>query len=350
MKYADFSAGISLSVFSFSRFFRLGFLFVILPSVSLAKVSPSTPTPPNMTKTSDELFNDKVIYGEDNRQELDQYHDQKFIELGRSTAVMVGRSSLTQNRQDGSYQIKGKNLVSGAGVCTEEPFSDQLAPGRCSGFLVAPDLLVTAGHCVTGSYDCSTYSWVFDFKIHQDHPERNYKVNSNDVYNCKEVVERKLDSATQDDYALIRLTSAVTNRTPLTFRKTGTIAPKANIIVIGHPSGLPVKIADGAQVRTNTDPYFFTTNLDTYGGNSGSAVFNADDGVVEGILVRGETDFEYVPGKSCRMSKICSEDGCRGEDVTRITNIKTLLGQSVPPHRDNEDNENRDDTDENEVQ
>ena len=44
------------------------------------------------------------------------------------------------------------------------------------------------------------------------------------------------------------------------------------LVVIGHPSGLPTKIADGAWVRNNESEYYFVTNLDTFGGNSGSAV------------------------------------------------------------------------------
>ena len=37
--------------------------------------------------------------------------------------------------------------------------------------------------------------------------------------------------------------------------------------------------------------YYFTANLDTYRGNSGSPVFNAITHKVEGVLVRGEQDF-----------------------------------------------------------
>ena len=58
-------------------------------------------------------------------------------------------------------------------------------------------------------------------------------------------------------------------------------------------------------------------NLDTYGGNSGSPVFNAQNNKVEGILVRGETDF--VSNGQCNVSLVCPSTGCRGEDVTRAT-------------------------------
>jgi hypothetical protein len=70
-------------------------------------------------------------------------------------------------------------------------------------------------------------------------------------------------------------------------------------------------------VRDNTPVPFFAANLDTYGGNSGSPVFNATSGTVEGILVRGENDF--VSNGSCYVSLVCPTTGCRGEDVTRST-------------------------------
>jgi hypothetical protein len=83
----------------------------------------------------------------------------------------------------------------------------------------------------------------------------------------------------------------VAGRRPLAVRSAGRVAKGQPLFVIGHPNGLPTKFADGAQVRGNAHKDFFVANLDTYGGNSGSPVFNAVSLEVEGILVRGENDF-----------------------------------------------------------
>ena len=40
--------------------------------------------------------------------------------------------------------------------------------------------------------------------------------------------------------------------------------------------------------------------------------------------MRGETDYKYDWDKGCRVVYKCSDNGCRGEDVTKITNIKAL--------------------------
>ena len=87
------------------------------------------------------------------------------------------------------------------------------------------------------------------------------------------------------------------------------------LYVIGHPAGLPLKVADGARVRQIKDEHF-VANLDTYGGNSGSAVFSMETDKVVGLLVRGETDFVWDSEHQCKRSNRCGNFGCSGEDVT----------------------------------
>jgi V8-like Glu-specific endopeptidase len=268
------------------------------------------------------LAGEKVIYGQDDRLDVNEATNSLHVELSLSTAAMIDHSSLQISRADSTYKVNGSALTS-MGICATERFAQQMTAAMCSGFLVAPDLLVTAGHCIRSQSDCTRYAWVFDYK-QPDAAEAQLAVPMNSVYSCKEIIERSLDNSTMDDYALVRLDRAVTDRAPLTFRKSGKVANGAPLVVIGHPSGLPTKIADGAFVRNNTKATYFAANLDTYGGNSGSAVFDAETGVIEGILVRGETDYVYNSSRTCRVSNYCADNGCRGEDVTRITNIKAL--------------------------
>src|SRR5690606_6853870 len=128
---------------------------------------------------------------------------------------------------------------------------------------------------------------------------------------CKEIVAREYTS--QQDYALVRLDRPVRNHRPLTLAQSQSQSGDG-VVVIGHPSGLPTKITDNAVVRSQKGAYF-VANLDTYGGNSGSAVFNENTLEVVGILVRGAQDFRYDSQSQCYRSNVCAEDGCRGEDV-----------------------------------
>ena len=143
------------------------------------------------------------------------------------------------------------------------------------------------------------------------------------MFSCKKIISRSLDNVTKDDYAFIELDRKVLDRQPLKVRKGGKVEKGAPLVVIGHPTGLPTKIADGANVRS-LQGKFFVANLDTYGGNSGSAVFNVETEEVEGILVRGETDYVLNSTLGCQVSNVCPADGCRGEDVTYIRNVSGL--------------------------
>ncbi len=265
----------------------------------------------------------KVVYGEDNRLDLFETTNSLHYELARSTAAMISRSNLEARGED--MIISGRTLEQ-KGICSDAKFADQITAANCSGFLVAEDILVTAGHCIKNNSDCGSWKWVFDFAV--DTPNKvEHAVKKNNVYGCKEIISRDLSRSTKNDFAVIRLDRKVKDRAPLNIRTSGKVKTGAPLVVIGHPTGLPSKVADGAYVRGNSNDVYFVANLDTFGGNSGSAVFDSETGVVEGILVRGETDYTYSRsnGSSCRVPNECSMSGCRGEDVTRITNIPALL-------------------------
>lgn len=262
----------------------------------------------------------KVIYGQDDRADVYESSDSLMKELALSTAAQIMDRNL--NVLGDVITIKAETLEE-TGVCKSERFSQQLAAANCSGFLVAPDKIVTAGHCINSDYDCEAHSWVFDF-ANTTEEQSGFSFNKDQVYKCTKIIERQKDSRTQADYAVLKLDRPVTGRSPLQFRKEGKPADDAVFTVIGHPTGLPTKITSAADMRNNSNPVYFVTNADTYGGNSGSAVVDSRTGIVEGILVRGDTDY-VRSGQGCMVSVYRSQEGGRGEDVTRINIIKDLL-------------------------
>lgn len=265
----------------------------------------------------------KVVYGTDDRLDVYETTNNLHLELATSTAAMISGNSIDTNGVEAT--ISGSSLQS-RGICATAKFAKQATAANCSGFLVGEDLLVTAGHCIRSEYDCKSWKWVFDFAVTDAaQTGAEVKVPSSSVYGCKEIVSRELNSSNSNDFALIRLDRKVTDRAPLRIRTEGKIADRAPLVVIGHPTGLPTKIAAGANVRNNSRDIYFVANLDTFGGNSGSAVFDAETGIVEGILVRGENDYVYDSAQGCRVPQQCTNDSCRGEDVTRVTNIKALM-------------------------
>lgn len=229
----------------------------------------------------------RLIYGVDDRKDIYQIKSSKVRRAADSVAALVKAHDLAWNA-DGGYTLATESYRNVNRLCGSEPFVSQPIACFCSGFLVAPDVIATAGHCVKGAADLSTIRFVFGFRM-LDNDKARTEFTADDVYAGATVIGRQL-TGDGPDWALVRLDRPVTGRAPLPVRRIGKIAD-AQSLYIGHPSGLPQKYAPGAKVRNNASKPFFVANLDTYGGNSGSPVFNATNGQVEGILVRGDNDF-----------------------------------------------------------
>ena len=263
----------------------------------------------------------KVIYGDDDRLDLYQTQNPTLLALADSTIGLFQGFDVSVDTASGKATLNTFSYGGQYQLCKEEPFFDQRSGAFCSGSLVGPDLIMTAGHCVTSQEACEGTKFVFGFSITQAGAQ-NDTIPASEVYGCKTLVTRQQENEGAD-YALVKLDRPVTGHKVLKINRAGTIEKGTKIFVIGHPAGLPTKIAGGAAVRDPNPNGYFTANLDTYGGNSGSAVFNAVTGDVEGILVRGEQD--YVWKGECRVSNRCPNDGCRGEDVTKIGSLSQFI-------------------------
>lgn len=266
----------------------------------------------------------KVIYGEDDRQEIKDVQDQDALRNSGSVAAIFKTSDVVDNG-DGTVSLPSSTMAQqfeggGSPLCDDEPFRSQPAGAICTAFLVGENLVATAGHCLNQS-NIGTRRFVFGYHMISEN-EAAVNVPSADVYAGTELLGWELDNDGAD-WAVVRLDRKVEGRTSLVIQRSNKVADGTRLYVIGHPAGLPKKLAGEAEVRSNDNEEFFVANLDTYGGNSGSPVFNANTHEVEGILVRGETDFQSIG--SCVVSFTCPVQGCRGEDCTRVSLISGVL-------------------------
>ena len=276
------------------------------------------------------------LYGRDSRMEYCEA-DAVLKTLSDSTVALfdsnsgLARDASTGRFKVGAARLKDKNLSSG------ERYREQPVEAFCSGFLVSEDLVVTAGHClrndgVNSDPDvpyCVDLRLVFGYRIEK--ASRNpLEFSPKEVYECGSVVDHRLDSSM--DYAIIRLKRPVSGHRPLAVNRKHVIRSGTPLIVMGYPSGLPLKIAGDASVR-RVDEYSFLSNLDTFGGNSGSPVLNARTLMVEGILVSGKRDYEPDPANPGfrRTSKYKITEG--GERTIRIS----LISEQLPVHEFEQD-------------
>lgn len=263
-------------------------------------------------------FRPTVIYGADDRLDYFQVSSVAWQAKADSTVALIRSSKL--ETLGALTKILSVHYGRSLGLCSQEPFYDQETAAFCSGFLIAPDTIITAGHCVRSQESCASTKFVVGFRIEVAGVQPR-EIASDQVYSCATLVHSVATSG-GEDFAVVKLDRPVTQAPPLAYRQSGSLAIKDALTVIGHPAGLPLKVAGGATVRS-IGTEFLVANLDTYGGNSGSAVFNTESGEVEGVLVRGEVDFVYKDG--CNKSKQCLDSDCRGEDVTLIERVRPYL-------------------------
>jgi V8-like Glu-specific endopeptidase len=285
-------------------------LFILaLPSLSGAQVRFS--------------LNEKAIYGEDDRRmlgQLDYYSDSKLLEYSRSVLAQIPHWRVSGGDDD-SFTVAAADLAHGLNFCPSENFSDQPIVSSCSAFLIGPDLLMTAGHCIKDSNDCKENAWVLDYDDAKDFlaPASAITFTREKTFQCKELLSRSNNSKL--DYAIIRLDRAVTDRPYLNLRRTGKVSDYESLSLIGHPLGLPKIVSDNVSIMDNRDTYTFKVNADAFSGNSGSPVIGYRSGLVEGILISGGQDFEADYDRFCQRAVRCMGPECVGEKVQRSINL-----------------------------
>jgi V8-like Glu-specific endopeptidase len=287
-----------------------------------------------------------AIFGIDDRELIRQ--SSKSYDLSRSTAVAILTSLFEENgpQQFSLYADSLDNLL-----CESEKFHQNISlPYACSGFLVAPNIIATAGHCMVNTgvslnetqMYCEAYSWLFDFNGEVDVDA----VDKESLYHCKQIIYAiNEDEFPYRDFALVELDRPVSGRKPLKISSEEPIVG-ASLSMIGHPLGMPAVLSKNGRVFVNDeDRQSFVTSLDALSGNSGSAVFNNDEEVV-GILIAGTPSPELVSHGTCSVSNTCDEFGqnclinddgpqydgfqAHGSEVQKIFPIQELIKSFTP--------------------
>lgn len=263
----------------------------------------------------------KGLYGDNNRRLINvllgnEYSIQR--NLARSVLAQIPKWRISSEDME-TISIKTKSLRKGMNFCADELFSELPLVSSCSAFLVAPNLILTAGHCVKGPEECKDNYWALDYDDALGFSPSTdiVKIKKEHLVSCSQLLSISKNSKL--DYALIQIDKSISDRSPLKLRRRGLLSVNDLLEVIGHPMGLPKIFTDQAQVIDNSLPTSFLTNTDTFMGNSGSPVINSRTHLVEGILIRGGKDFFMDLDLGCNRFYQCFGDECIGETVLRST-------------------------------
>ena len=117
---------------------------VALPMMTVgAEDSASAQRSANPTASDPET---KVIYGVDDRLDIFEVTNPTQLELSSSVCAVVYDTLLNPVGED--FKLSAFPYTSSSlPPCIDEPFRDQSTGAFCTAFLVADDLVVTAGHC-----------------------------------------------------------------------------------------------------------------------------------------------------------------------------------------------------------
>ena len=188
----------------------------------------------------------------------------------------------------------------------------------CTGTLITDNLLLTAGHCfdqvddplgwrvprVNGTNDLIPPAEIA-LNMHVDF---NYQRDANGVlrqelrFGVQALVEYRLGGL---DFAIVRLTGSPADTFGIGVSATGDATEGETVCIIGHPAGMPKRIEagpisaySGNQIRYN--------DIDTLGGNSGSAIWHPSSGTIVGVHTNGGChDIGYNYG--VRISRLLQE-------------------------------------------
>lgn len=268
-----------------------------------------------------------AIYGNDDRKELMSNDVSATADTARLSAVaLVSGYQLKQGVRATIGFRPGVKLQAATNLCPTEAFAEQPTHAFCSGVLIGPDLLLTAGHCVWDAENqCPSLRFVFNYMVENETSSTVVPLEYEEVYACQKVVTRQQSAGTDGlrDWAVVQLDRPVsTPFVPAAVRRDAApMAVGTRLTMIGSPSGLPLKIDEGGRVRDSRAKLLdvFVANVDAFGGNSGSGVWDQSTGLLAGILVSGDTD--YVMDGNCRRVNRCTESGCSGENVVYMHRI-----------------------------
>lgn len=257
-----------------------------------------------------------VVYGADDRYDVYEYMPSVWYDLAHKSAVALMDPSDIDTTDPSNVTFYAPTLEEYIPLCSDERFLTQPTAAFCSGTLIDDDLVMTAGHCIRRRPDCRNTAFVFNYVMTSE--TSLAPVTIDDVFYCEEIVVREETSTV--DYAIVRIDRPATPQHEPAFINAAPEAVPVDspLVVIGCPTGLPLKIDAGGWIRENRAATldYFVANTDSFGGNSGSGVYRADTGEVVGILVRGVTDYVYSYWEGCYRVNWCPDLGCNGEEST----------------------------------
>jgi hypothetical protein len=278
-----------------------------------------------------------VIYGGDGRTDLYLVNDPRLKRAAQSIALVIDTQRDLKQKENHQllyfYQNGARHQL-----CSQERFYHQPVTGHCTAVLIAPDRVLTSKHCVSDLQQCRRTGFVFDYAVNSKSEEEVKNLlptinplNPARISYCQAIISKGSEMVEVNDqnrdFIIVTISPKQLSRPtlPLSAQK-APLSPKQPLALLGHPLGLPLKIAADTKVKifSSTTPSFIVES-DSFEGNSGSALIDLQQGTLVGMLSGGERDFteKQLPGgERCFASRRCYPGSdCKGEVAIKVDTI-----------------------------
>ncbi len=232
------------------------------------------------------------------------------------TCYLIGAAAIA-SRRAGRVRLHRDLYGNANSLCADEPFREQpvvierqgAVPGDFgyTGYLLGPDTVLTCWHgwdYFSGRAQVAIFGYALapDGAAVTELPVS--QLRSVAAYPAVKPPPAAERGSCSGDWVILQLEHPVTHLGPLAPPRLEAPRPGRAVYTLGHPLGLPLKLATGGAVVSASDGAF-RTSLDTFAGNSGSPVFDADSHALLGLVIegqKGQDDFEPAPARRCYVT------------------------------------------------
>lgn len=233
----------------------------------------------------EESNRDKGTWYYDKRLDMYEVTDANVLKNSESVSVVWEMEDVI-DMENGTVELRVNRFRDTFNLDSLERFSEQpvCAGFSCTGVLVEENIIATAAHFIDET-ELGKVCFIFGY-VMADPETPVTRIPVKNIYYGVEILHSNYNiqgkNAIGSDWALIRLDRNVVGR--YIARLSGRpLFIEQSIYSIGHPCGLPLKVAPGGIIE-RIDRESFTTKLDLYSGTSGSPVFCLETHDLIGIV------------------------------------------------------------------
>jgi V8-like Glu-specific endopeptidase len=280
-----------------------------------------------------------IINGTDDRVEISQAST--GVQEVAKAALGAFYTGLVVQNADGTYHLN--DTPSQPGLCADQRFASEHSKAQCSASLIAPDLALTAGHCLDDYASLTSLRFVLGYNdasgfgpSYANIPAQNVFSATAKIYDTGDIAVVRLDHAAPSTAKPFRISN-------LDLTTAGIPSTRIPVAAIGAPLGLPLKYASNGLIKSidsiSIPPYFtFDTNLDLQAGNSGSPLFDPTSNLTYGIFTNGDLDTAWDPTAGCYRWLTCDPNVgyCReiGKPALPVAPFTQPAGSPLDPTYD----------------